>query len=59
MEGKRDSENYDIISHPVDGKACRPLHSFDLEFARDNRSHLGMSTDGFDAYSTDSSMYSC
>jgi hypothetical protein len=47
-EGIRDSEDANIISHPVDVKACYALDHSDPEFARDPRSvRLGLSTDGF------------
>jgi hypothetical protein len=47
-EGIRDSEDADIISHPVDVEACYALDHFDPEFARDPRSvRLGLSTNGF------------
>jgi hypothetical protein len=47
-EGKRDSEDSDIMSHPADGEAWQTLDCFDPEFARDPKSiRLGLSTDGF------------
>jgi hypothetical protein len=47
-EGKRDSEDLDIMSHPSDGEAWQALDRFDLEFARDPRSvRFGLSMDGF------------
>jgi hypothetical protein len=59
-EGIRDSEDVDIMSHPVDIEAWHALDRFDLEFARDTRSvHLGLSMDGFQPYSSNSSAYSC
>jgi hypothetical protein len=59
-EGIRDSEDPDIMSHPADAEAWHALNRFDLEFARDPRSvHLGLSTDGFQPYSSDSTVYSC
>jgi hypothetical protein len=59
-EGKRDSEDFDIMSHPADGEAWQALDRFDPEFARDPMSvHLGLSTDGFQPHGTDSSPYSC
>jgi hypothetical protein len=59
-EVKHDSEDSDIISHPADGEAWQALDRFDPEFARDIRSvRLGLSTDGFQPHSTDSSPYSC
>jgi hypothetical protein len=35
-EGKRDSEDPDIISHPADSEAWEALDCFDPEFARDH-----------------------
>jgi hypothetical protein len=59
-EGKRKSEDPDIMSHPADSEAWHTLNRFDPEFARDPRSvHLGLSTDGFQPHSTDSHPYSC
>jgi hypothetical protein len=59
-EGKRDSEDSDIMSHPMDGEAWQALNRFDPEFARDPRSvHLGLSMDGFQPHSTNSGPYSC
>jgi hypothetical protein len=47
-EGKRDSEDFNIMSHPVDGEAWQALDRFDPEFARDPSSvRLGLLTDGF------------
>jgi hypothetical protein len=58
-DGKSDSEDSDIMSHPVDGEAWQAPDRFDPEFTRDPRSvHLGLSTDGFQPHSTDSSPYS-
>jgi hypothetical protein len=59
-EGIHDSEDVDIMSHPADAEAWHALDRFDPEFARDLRSvHLGLSTDGFQPYSSDSTAYSC
>jgi hypothetical protein len=59
-KGKRDSEDVDIMLHPTDGEAWLALDRFDPEFARDPRSvHLDLSTDGFQPYNTDSTLYSC
>jgi hypothetical protein len=59
-EGIRDSEDLDIMSHPMDAKAWHTLDRFDPEFACDPRSvRLGLSTDGFQPYSFDSTTYSC
>jgi hypothetical protein len=59
-EGIHDSEDVDIMSHPVDAEAWHALDHFDPEFARGPRSvHLGLSTDGFQPYSSVSTAYSC
>jgi hypothetical protein len=59
-EGKRDGEHYDIMSYPTDDEVWQDLDRFDPEFSRDPRSvHFGLSTDGFQPYNTDSSLYSC
>jgi hypothetical protein len=59
-EGKHDSEDPDIMSHPAGSKAWEALHRFDLEFARDPRGFcLGLSTDGFQPHSEPSNPYSC
>jgi hypothetical protein len=34
-EGIRDSEDADVMSHPVDLEACHALDRFNPEFARD------------------------
>jgi hypothetical protein len=48
------------MSHPTNGEAWQTLDHFDLEFVRDLRSdRVGLSTDGFQPQSTDSSAYSC
>jgi hypothetical protein len=47
-EGKCDSEDLNIMSHPADSEAWEALDRFDPNFARDPRSvHLGLSTVGF------------
>jgi hypothetical protein len=59
-EGKCETEDPDIMSHPADSEAWQTLDRFDPEFARDPRSaHLGLSTDGFQPHSNDSHPYSC
>jgi hypothetical protein len=59
-EGKCDSEDLDIMSHPADSEAWEALDRFNPEFARDLRSVcLGLSTDGFQPYNTTNSPYSC
>jgi hypothetical protein len=55
-----DSEDADIMSHPVDAEAWHTIDHFDSEFTRDPSSvHLGLSIDGFQPYSSDSTAYSC
>jgi hypothetical protein len=47
-EGKRDSEDLDIMSHPANGEAWQALDHFDLKFARDPTSvRLILLMDGF------------
>jgi hypothetical protein len=59
-EGKCDSGDSDIMSHPTDGEAWQALNCFDPKFARDPRNvPLGLSMDGFQLHNTDSSPYSC
>jgi hypothetical protein len=59
-EGIYDSEDVDIMSHPVDGEAWQTLDCFDLEFAREPRSvHLDLSMDDLQPYNSDSTPYSC
>jgi hypothetical protein len=59
-EGKRDSEDPDIMSHTANNKAWEALDHFYPEFARDPRSvRLGLLTYSFQPHSTDSSLYSC
>jgi hypothetical protein len=58
--GKCDSEHASIMSHPVDDEAWQVLDRFDLEFVKNIRSvRLGLSTDEFQPYTTDSTSYSC
>jgi hypothetical protein len=48
------------MSHHVDAEGWHALNCFDSEFARDPRSdRLGLSTDGFEPYNSDSTAYSC
>jgi hypothetical protein len=57
--GKCESKYSDTMLHLANGQAWRALDHFDSEFAGDPRSaHLGLLTDGFQSYSTDSSLYS-
>jgi hypothetical protein len=59
-EGKHETEDPDITSHPADSEAWQTLDRFDPEFARDPTSiHLGLSMDGFQPHSNDSHLYSC
>jgi hypothetical protein len=59
-EGKHDSEDLDIMSHPADSEAWEALDRFDLEFARDPRSvRLGLSMDSFKPHTEVSSTHSC
>jgi hypothetical protein len=59
-EGKRETEDPDIMSHPMDSEAWQTLDCFDPKFARDRMSvHLGLSMDGFQPHSNDSHPYSC
>jgi hypothetical protein len=59
-EGKCESEDPDIMSHPADSEAWQTLDHFDPEFARGPRSvRLGLSTDGLQPHNTDSHPYSC
>jgi hypothetical protein len=59
-ESKHDSEDLNIMSHPVDTEAWEALDLFDPKFARDPRSVcLGLSMDGFHPHSKASSPYSC
>jgi hypothetical protein len=47
-EGKRESDDPDIMPHHADSEAWQTLDRFDPKFARDPRSVcLGLSTDGF------------
>jgi hypothetical protein len=56
----RDSEDPYIMSHPTNAEAVHALDRFDPEFAWDPRSvRLGLSTDGFQSYSSNSTTYSC
>jgi hypothetical protein len=59
-EGIHDSEDADIISLPTDVEAWQALDRFDPKFSRDPRSvHIGLSMNGFQPYSFDSTAYSC
>jgi hypothetical protein len=59
-EGKRDSEDPDIMSHLVDTEAWEALDCFEPEFARYPKSVcLSLSMDGFQPHSGASTPYSC
>jgi hypothetical protein len=59
-KGICDNEDVDIMSLPVDAEAWHALDCFDPEFSTDPKSvHLGLSTDGFHPYISDSTAYSC
>jgi hypothetical protein len=59
-EGIRDNEDPDIMPYPADAEAWHALDRCDPEFARDLRSvRLSLSTDSFQPYSSDSTVYSC
>jgi hypothetical protein len=59
-EGDRESQDLDIMMHPLDGDAWKALDRFEPEFARDARSvRLGLFTDGFTPYNNSSTSYSC
>jgi hypothetical protein len=59
-EGKRESEDLDIMSHPANSEVWQSLDHFDPEFVRDPMNvRLGLSTDGFQPHSIDSHPYSC
>jgi hypothetical protein len=59
-EGKRNSEDPDIMLHPTDTEDWVALDYFDPKFVRDPRSvYLGLSTDGFQPHSEANSLYSC
>jgi hypothetical protein len=59
MEGICDSEDADIILHPMDVEASHTLNCFDPEFAGDHRSvHLHLLIDDFQPYNSNSTVYS-
>jgi hypothetical protein len=59
-DGKRDSEDPDIMPHLANTEAWEALDPSVPEFARDHRSvRLDLSTDGFQPHSDASSLYSC
>jgi hypothetical protein len=55
-----DSKDSDIILYPADAEAWHALDYFDPEFVRDPRNtRLDLSTEGFQPYSSDSTVYFC
>jgi hypothetical protein len=53
-------ENNGVMGHPSDSEAWKVLNRFDAYFASDARNiHLGLATDGFDPFSTNSAPCSC
>jgi hypothetical protein len=49
-----------VIEHPLDGEAWKMLDRFDAYFASDERNiRFGLTTNGFDPFSTNSTPYSC
>jgi hypothetical protein len=53
-------KNDRFMVHPLDGLAWKVLDRFDADFASDARNiHFGLVTDGFDPFSTNSTLYSC
>jgi hypothetical protein len=53
-------ENDRVMGHPSNGDAWKVLDGFDANFAGDARNvHLGLATDGFNPFSTNSAPYSC
>jgi hypothetical protein len=53
-------ENDGVIEDPSDGEAWKVLDRFDADFVSDARNvRLGLATDGFDPFSTNSAPYSC
>jgi hypothetical protein len=53
-------ENDGVMGHPSDDEAWKVLDRFDANFANDARNdRLGLVTDGFDPFSTNSTPYSC
>jgi hypothetical protein len=53
-------ENDGTMGHPSDSEAWKVLDRFDADFASDARNiRIGFTTDDFDAFSTNSTPYSC
>jgi hypothetical protein len=53
-------ENDGVMGHPSDGEAWKMLDMFDADFVSDARNIcFGLATDGFHAFSTNSTPYSC
>jgi hypothetical protein len=52
-------ENDGVMAHPSDGEAWKVLDMFDADFASDARNvRLGLATEGFDPFGTNSAPYS-
>jgi hypothetical protein len=48
------------MGHPSDSEAWKVFDGFDANFASDaGNVHLGLATNGFDSFSTNSAPYSC
>jgi hypothetical protein len=53
-------ENDGVMGHPSNGEVWKVLDRFDVDFASDARNiRFGLATDGFDAFNTNSTPYSC
>jgi hypothetical protein len=53
-------ENDGVMGHPSNGEVWKVLDRFDVDFASDERNiRFGLATDGFDAFNTNSTPYSC
>jgi hypothetical protein len=53
-------ENDQVMVHPSDSEAWKPLDDFDPDFTRDARNvRIGLATDGFSPYNMSASSYSC
>jgi hypothetical protein len=57
-EGVREDDQVMVL--PFDGEAWKVFGNFDAGFASDARNiRMGLATDGFDPFSTNSTQYSC
>jgi hypothetical protein len=53
-------EDDQVMVHPSDSEAWKPLDDFDLDFTKDVRNvRIGLATDGFLLYNMNASSYSC